>query len=134
MNAVSNFLTPCRAVVVLILASFTGHATGNEVDQRASMNGRYSELLHTINCPEDAGQYGELREYGFWAGESWCGASGITGYLVWVNPDWYVWRKRIKLTGQNADPYVPGYKGDKKESERRDCRPVHTGIVTVRPC
>jgi hypothetical protein len=59
----------------------------------SSANGKYSELLQTINCPKDAAQYGSFTDYGYWGGGDWCGQQGKSGYWVWVAPNWYVWGK-----------------------------------------
>jgi len=62
-----------------------------EVMNKSSANGRYSNLLQTLNCPKDQAQYGSYRDYGYWRGGSWCGQIGKAGYWVWVAPNWYVW-------------------------------------------
>jgi len=117
-----------------IILGFSGIAIGVEVDPVASMNGRYSGLIKTIHCPYDEKQYGQFKEQGYWAGEDWCGVSSIAGYLVWAKPDWYVWRHRARNAGGSSRPYVPGYDSNAKKPSSKDCRPVHTGVVIIRPC
>lgn len=64
------------------------------IPAEASANGKYSNLLQTMNCPKDKGQYGQYTDYGYWAGGAWCGQTGKAGYWVWVAPNWYVWGKK----------------------------------------
>ena len=134
MKVIWNLLRHRLVWLIPTMFGFVGVADGNGVDVRASVSGRYSDLLLTIHCPNDVKQYGEFKEYGYRAGESWCGYTGVSGYLVWVNPNWYVWRHRTRTTGRNSRPYIPGYDSSEKKSTDTDCRPVHAGIVTVLPC
>lgn len=123
--------------LVLFLSVAGSIAYSDDIDPAASMNGRYSEILQKISCPDDVRHYGEFREYGYRAGETWCGVTAATGYLVWVSPNWYVWRRKARSTGGNNRPHVPGYDANQSNKERtrgRDCRPVHTSIVVVNPC
>jgi len=68
-----------------------------------SVNGKYSGLLQTLNCPSDKNQYGTYMDEGYWGGGAWCGQQGKAGYWVWVAPNWYVWGNQH--TPQN--PYTP---------------------------
>jgi hypothetical protein len=60
-----------------------------------NQNGNYSDLLQTLNCPSDFGEYGEYYDEafddGYWGGGTWCGETAVGGYWVWDNPNWYVW-------------------------------------------
>ena len=134
MKVIRNLFHHSQIWLILAMFGAVGITNADNVDPVASVNGRYSELLQTIHCPNDSKRYGEFKEYGYWAGEDWCGYSKISGYLVWVSPNWYLWRKKIRTTGRNSPPYVPGYDSNEKKTRDRDCRPVHAGIVTVLPC
>lgn len=64
------------------------------IPARASVNGKYADLIQVLHCPGDAARYGEFRDYGRWGGGAWCGQTGQAGHWVWVNPNWYVWRSK----------------------------------------
>ena len=116
-----NIQCSSLAWLLPVLVATTGVVYGEDINPDASMNGRYSKLLKKIHCPDDAKEFGEFKEYGYRAGESWCGASAINGYLVWLNPDWYVWRHKVRSSGGKRLPYVPGYScddGSKKKTRR----------------
>lgn len=69
--------------------------------ERASVNGKYAELLGTFEVPEDALQYGTWHDYGFWEGRSYKGVNDLPrGYWVYVAPTWYIWARQ-------ATPAVP---------------------------
>jgi hypothetical protein len=68
-----------------------GQSEQSAVPPQASVNGKYSGLLQILNCPSDAGSYGNFRDYGHWGGGDWCGQQGKSGYWVWVKPNWYIW-------------------------------------------
>jgi outer membrane protein OmpA-like peptidoglycan-associated protein len=59
--------------------------------QKASLNGKYSNLIQVFSCSQDAQTYGNFKEYGYWSGTTWCNQSTKTGYWVWVSPKWYIW-------------------------------------------
>lgn len=62
---------------------------------RASNNGKYSELLRTIACPEDAKSYGPFSDTGHYSGTTWHQYRNLPpGYWVYVTPNWYIWNKR----------------------------------------
>lgn len=61
---------------------------------RASMNGKYEELIATFDVPEDAARWGSYHDYGWWPGGTWAGVSGISpGYWVYIEPTWYIWQR-----------------------------------------
>jgi hypothetical protein len=65
-----------------------------ETPARASVDGKYSELIQVVNCPSHVRQWGEFNDYGHWGGGPWCGQTGKEGYWVWLAPNWYVWAHR----------------------------------------
>jgi hypothetical protein len=64
---------------------------------RASVQGRYHNLIQVVNCAADPqhnlDRFGIFRDGGYWHGGAWCGQQGKSGYWVWVSPNWYVWSK-----------------------------------------
>jgi hypothetical protein len=59
---------------------------------KASVNGKYSNLLRVINVPQDRGSYGDFDDYGYYSSTSYAGYDNIpAGYWVYVYPDWYIW-------------------------------------------
>jgi hypothetical protein len=66
----------------------------DEALRRASVGGRYSELLAKVEVPNDWLSYGPFCDWGFWAGTSYAGADDLPpGHWVYVHPNWYVWRE-----------------------------------------
>jgi hypothetical protein len=65
---------------------------------RAQVAGKYSGLLHRFDVPEDRETYGEFHDYGYWAGGSYRGVTGLpAGYWVYVAPTWFIWREQRAL-------------------------------------
>jgi len=63
--------------------------------ERASMNGKYSELLEVLDVPEDQTTYGDFYDMGYKTTKSHRGYSNLpTGYWVYVSPSWYIWKNR----------------------------------------
>ena len=64
----------------------------NDAETKATVDGKYCELLHKIHAPGDKGRYGsDFHDFGWWTGESWAGQDNLQhGYWVWVDPHWYV--------------------------------------------
>jgi hypothetical protein len=77
-------------MLLAILIGFSSFAWGDMLE-RASVNGKYSELIQELKCPADQAKYGHFKDYGWWGGGPWCGQQGKAGYWVWVAPTWYVW-------------------------------------------
>lgn len=69
-------------------------ADNDNVPPRATVNGKYSNLLQILNCPKDRSSYGNFNDYGHWGGGAWCGQTGKAGYWVWVAPNWYIWGEK----------------------------------------
>ncbi len=62
--------------------------------EKASVKGKYSNLLQILNCPKDRRSYGNFKDWGYWSGKRWCGKAVRKGYWVWVAPNWYIWERR----------------------------------------
>jgi len=59
---------------------------------RASVNGKYTNLLTTIYVPDDRGSYGDFDDWGYYSGTSYAGYTNLpAGYWVYVYPNWYIW-------------------------------------------
>ena len=71
----------------------------------SSANGKYDNLIQILNCPRDASQYGEFNDYGYWQGGAWCGQTGEPGYWVWVEPNWYVWGRKLSVSSSVNGKY-----------------------------
>lgn len=66
-------------------------------EDRASVNGKYRDLIQKLHVPEDVAQYGEFNDYGHWTGREYRGQQVSPGFWVYVSPDWYVWRTQTDL-------------------------------------
>jgi hypothetical protein len=65
---------------------------GNPNLVKASVNGKYYNLLKVINVPSDRGSYGDFSDYGHYSSTSYAGYNNLpAGYWVYVYPDWYIW-------------------------------------------
>ena len=65
---------------------------GGSNTTKASVNGKYFNLLMTLYVPQDQGSYGNFYDWGYYTGTSYAGYSNIPpGYWVYVYPNWYVW-------------------------------------------
>jgi hypothetical protein len=72
--------------------------------EKASVNGKYSELSNVIDVPDDRGKYGDFYELGYKTWSSYKGYRNLEkGYWVYVYPSWYVWKK--KATDEGSPNY-----------------------------
>lgn len=72
----------------------------------SNANGRYSDLLQVINCPEDMANknsYGDYYDWGYWESprKRYCGQKVQAGYWVWLAPNWYIWKNSNVSTVKN---------------------------------
>ncbi len=59
---------------------------------KASVSGKYYNLLRVINVPQDRGSYGDFDDYGYYSSTSYAGYDYVpAGYWVYLYPDWYIW-------------------------------------------
>lgn len=94
------------ALCLLLLAgcvSYRRISLSSDYEQRlppaASMNGKYRELLLTLEAPEDVERYGPHHDYGWWELDSYRGYGPLpAGYWVYVEPVWYVWEREARQT------------------------------------
>ncbi len=104
-----------------------------EVPKAASSNGKYSEIVQVLNCPNDRTRYGESSDYGYWEGGSWCQQTGAAGYWVWVYPNWYIWKRNNEPTSNTHRPYIDNSStGSAVFGEK--CSYVTAGGMTYRSC
>lgn len=78
------------AVVLGFIVLFTAPALAEGPDN----NGRYYDLKGSYPCERDVRNYGQFNDYGYWKGGNWCGQHMPSGYYVYVDGIWYVWRRR----------------------------------------
>lgn len=65
-----------------------------EVIEQASVNGKYVNLLHVIDAPEDKAVYGEFCDWGYSYSNTYAGKTNIEfGFWVYVYPKWYIWER-----------------------------------------
>lgn len=65
-----------------------------EVIDRASVRGKYVNLLHIIEAPEDKTEYGTFCDWGYWYGDAYADIANLDyGFWVYVYPKWYIWEK-----------------------------------------
>lgn len=68
--------------------------TDNIVFDQASVQGKYSNLLHVLRAPEDKTEYGIFCDWGYWYGDEYEHHANLTpGFWVYVYPNWYIWEK-----------------------------------------
>jgi hypothetical protein len=66
--------------------------TREQAETKASVNGKYKNLLRIIEAPEDSATHGVFDDYGRWEGTSYRGQNNLPqGYWVYVAPHWYIW-------------------------------------------
>ncbi len=66
--------------------------TREQAEAKASLNGKYKNLLRIISAPGDASIYGSFNDNGHWEGTSYLGHDNLPpGYWVYVAPNWYIW-------------------------------------------
>lgn len=91
-------LTPSKYLIKPLLffsLIYNPAAFAGNVPDQATAGDKYAGLRQTVYCPQDKNKYGEFKDYGYWGGGSWCGQAGVSGYWVWVSPNWYVWSAKI---------------------------------------
>jgi len=62
--------------------------------KKASVEGKYYQLLKKIEVAGDKDNYGDFNDYGHWPGTEYAGYQDLpVGYWVYVAPHWYIWGK-----------------------------------------
>jgi hypothetical protein len=81
------------AVLAAPAAACAGPSPG--LPEKASVGGKYCELLRKIKVPGDEACYGAFNDWGYWDGTAWAGYTDLpAGYWVYVAPNWYIWGKQ----------------------------------------
>ncbi len=71
--------------------------TDDSLEVRATCKGKYRGLLHRFHVPDDAGNYGEFRDYGHYRRTDYQNVKNVpAAYWVYVYPYWYVWREKAE--------------------------------------
>ena len=66
--------------------------TREQAEAKASVNGKYRNLLRIVPAAGDAATHGSFHDYGRWAGTSYLSHNNLPrGYWVYVAPNWYIW-------------------------------------------
>ena len=81
---------------LLVLSGVANALSDGLQEGRASVDGKYTNLVQVMECRRDSATYGNFRDYGYWRGGSWCGQRVRAGYWVWVYPKWYVWSRKSR--------------------------------------
>ncbi len=64
---------------------------------KASLNGKYRNLLRAIAVPQDKQNYTEFKEWGYYTGTEYYGHKNLpAGHWVYVYPRWYIWGEKVK--------------------------------------
>lgn len=80
-----------------------------EALQRATVNGKYRNLLAVISVPQDEATYTDFSDYGHSSVTSWGGYSGLPpAYWVYVAPHWYLWNDQADAPGDPAPATLTG--------------------------
>jgi hypothetical protein len=65
-----------------------------EAWKKASVDGKYKNLLHVIERASDERGYGKFRDYGYWTGTAYGRQNNLSrGYWVYASPNWYIWKE-----------------------------------------
>jgi hypothetical protein len=68
-----------------------------EAGKKATVNGKYSNLLRKISVKFDYLSYGEFSDYGLWNSNTYAEYSDLpTGYWVYVYPNWYIFENKAE--------------------------------------
>jgi hypothetical protein len=87
-----------RAALIAALAKDSLYELGGktkvaELLEKASVNGKYHQLLRVIHLPGDKAGYTEFRDYGSYSGTSYAGYNDLpVGCWVYHYPHWYIWK------------------------------------------
>ncbi len=66
--------------------------TREQAEAKASVSGKYKNLLRIVEAPADSATYGAFHDYGHWEGTSYLDQNNLPqGYWVYVSPNWYIW-------------------------------------------
>jgi hypothetical protein len=73
-------------------AASTAPLSREQAEAKATVEGKYKNLLRIVPAEGDAQSYGPFHEFGLWQGTSYAGLQDLPqGYWVYVAPNWYIW-------------------------------------------
>ena len=73
-----------------------GYGNDSDLQERASVKGKYRTLLARVAIPSDKKQYRDFNDYGHSTTSVYAGHRDLpAGYWVYVYPYWFVWRDKI---------------------------------------
>ncbi len=131
-----NTALPC--LCILIASTLATAATDDTARETASVDGNYSQLLQILHCPQDAADYGNFQEFGYWDGGPWCGQTGMPGYWVWVYPNWYIWKDskgaESASDSNRSGTTIYNYDGGGSYVGGKNCSYVSAGGMSVKVC
>jgi Ca-activated chloride channel family protein len=91
VKSAKALVTPAAPAVETLPAS-PQPLTREQAEAKASLNGKYKNLLRIIDAPDDSSAYGDFSDFGRWEGTSYRGQNNLPqGYWVYVAPHWYIW-------------------------------------------
>jgi hypothetical protein len=94
----------------------TGETEASIDYEKASGNGKYSNLLKTFSVPGDRDGHGEFFESGYDDEKGHAGYTGLPpGYWVYVSPNWYIWEDVKGSPGPGPAPAVGPTAEEKKD-------------------
>jgi hypothetical protein len=97
------FLFAASVICTGVVSTATAATVPRGVE-RASMGGRYTDLLEVLDVPQDAAKYGDLYELGYQNTTFYRGYNDLpSGYWVYVRPSWYIWKTKAGEGGGSLD-------------------------------
>lgn len=94
---ISTIKRPTLRIVAASERDFPKPLDPQEADRKASVDGKYSKLMRTIEVKYDYLTYTEFSDYGFSSESTYGGQTDIPkGYWVYVYPNWYVYEEKAK--------------------------------------
>jgi hypothetical protein len=77
-----------------------------EASQNSRAEGpKYRHLLRVVNSPNDAKNYGDYYDWGYWSGHEWAGQKNLpAGYWVYITPNWHIFEKTTESISSNQFP------------------------------
>jgi hypothetical protein len=96
-DELSVYEKPNLPVVPSSSQDFPVPLSPEEAGKKATVNGKYSNLLRKISVKFDYLSYGEFSDYGLWNSNTYAEYSDLpTGYWVYVYPNWYIFENKAE--------------------------------------
>ncbi len=84
------------------------YAKDNDTHKKASLFGKYKNLIQTIKCKKKGNRLKEFtrynyKAYGYFKGGKWCdNIKGKAGFYSYLAPKWYVWMAQSKKSNKKT--------------------------------